>query len=164
MAEPLNWLDEVIIVNESADERVPGDVSVYRSENEALIGIESWWVKDGEGFAFTATGVRLTLGIGPFNEVDIIGREPCPEGPEIVLGWLHALAVATLEARSRAAATGRVFLSEAEEQGALPATVEGLLAYTACPRIPGRDWLPIGCTLLLAVIAVLLMLILLKLT
>lgn len=56
MADRLNWLDEVIIVNDSKEERVAGDVSVYRSEGDALGHMEAWAVADSEVHAFTANG------------------------------------------------------------------------------------------------------------
>jgi hypothetical protein len=163
MATVMNWLDEVVVLNESTDEKVPGDVSVYRSEGDALNAIEGWWVENCEGYAFTATGVRLVLGVGPSGEVIVARREKSPEGPSIVFGWLQALAQTTLEARSRVARNGRSILSGAEEQGALPTTVEGLLAYIGFPCVAPRDWFVPSCLFLLALIAALLVLVLIKL-
>lgn len=162
MVPALNWLDEVVVLNESRDESVPGDVSVYRSEGDALRDIEAWWVENSEGFAFTATGVRLVLAVGPSGEVIVAHREECPEGPAIVLGWLQALAQTTLGARNRVAQNGRAVLSYAEEEGALPTTVEGLLAYIGFPWVAPRDWFIPSCLLLLALIAILLVLVLVK--
>jgi hypothetical protein len=90
-------------------------------------------------------------------------REECAEGPAIVLGWLQALAQTTLEARSRVAGNGRAVLSRAEEEGSLPSSVEGLLAYIGFRWVSPRDWFVPGCLLLLGLIAVLLVLILVKL-
>ena len=158
----LNWLDEVVILNESKDENVPGDISLYRSEGDALNDIEAWWVEDSEGFAFSATGVRLVLGVAPSGEVIVVRREECSEGPAIVLGWLKALAQSTLESRNRVARKGWAILSCAEEERALPTSVEGLLAYIGFPWVAPGDWFVPGCLLLLALIAVLLVLILVK--
>lgn len=72
MVTALDWLDEVILLNESNKEDVPGDISVYRSEGDALNDIEAWWVENSEGFAFTGTGVRLILGVGASGEAIII--------------------------------------------------------------------------------------------
>ena len=162
MATALNWLDEVIVLNESKDEKAPGDVSVYRSEGDAFDDVESWWVENSECFAFTATGVRLILGVES-GAVIVIQREECADGPAIVLGWLQALAQTTLEARNRVAQNGRAILSRAEEGGALPTTVEGLLAYIGFPWVTPRDWFIPGCLSLLVLIAILLVLILMKL-
>jgi hypothetical protein len=163
MVTTSNWLDEVVVLNESKDENVPGDVSVYRSEGDAFRDIEASWVENREGFAFSATGVRLILGVGSSGEVVITRREECGEGAAIVLGWLQALATTTLETRNQVARNGRAILSRAEEAGALPRTVEGLLAYVGFPLVAPRDWVVPGCLLLLALIVVLLVLILVKL-
>ncbi len=103
MATAPDWLDEVVVLNESKDETISGDISVYRSEGDAFRDIEAWWVESAEGFAFTATGMRLALGVGPSGEVIVIRREECSEGPAIVLGWLRVLAQTTLESFSRSA-------------------------------------------------------------
>lgn len=163
MVAALSWLDEVVVLNESKDENVPGDVSVYRSEGDAFNHIEAWWVENSEGFAFSASGVRLILGIGSSGEVIVARREECPEGPAIVLGWVQALAQTTLDARNRVAQNGRAVLSRAEEENALPVTIEGLLAYIGFPWVAPRDWFVPGCLILLALIAGLLVLILVKL-
>ena len=163
MATALNWLDEVIVLNESRDESVPGDVSVYRSVDEGCRAIENWWVENSEGFAFTATGVRLVLGVNAAGEVIVSRREECAEGPAIVLSWLQALAQNTLEARRRAAKKGKTILSRAEQVDALPKSVEGLLAYIGFPWLATRDWFAPGCLLLSALIAVVLVLVLAQL-
>jgi hypothetical protein len=162
MVTALDWLNEVVVFNESRDESVPGDVSVYRSDGDACANIEGWWVENSEGFAFTATGVRLVLGVGASGKVIVTRREECSEGPAIVLGWLQALAQTTLEARNRVAQNGRAILSRAEEDGALPTRVEGLLAYIGFPWVAPRNWFVPSCLLLLALIAILLVAILVK--
>lgn len=55
------WLADIVVVNENRDEATVGDVSVYRSVGEACRALEHWWVENGEGFAFTASGDRLVL-------------------------------------------------------------------------------------------------------
>lgn len=163
MVTALNWLDEVVVLNESQEENVPGDISVYRSEGDACRDIEAWWVENSEGFAFSATGVRLVLGVTPTGEVIVARREVCPEGPAVVLSWLRALAQTTLEARYEVARNGRTILSRAEDEKALPTNVEGLLAYIGFPWVAPRNWFIPGCLLLLALIAGLLLLIVVKL-
>lgn len=158
----MSWLDEVIVVNESKDERTPGDVSIYRSEGDAFTHLEAWWVENAEGFVFTASGVRLILGVGLSGEVIVARREADPEGPDIVLGWLRALAQVTLEARNRVAQNGKAILSQAEEQGALPTTLEGLLAYIGFTWVAPRDWFMPSCLWLLITVAVLLVIILIN--
>lgn len=158
-----NWLDEVVVLNESKDENSPGDVSIHRSEGDALAGLEDWWVENSEGFAFTASGVRLVLAVGPSGGVFVERREACPEGAAIVLGWLQALGRTTLEARHRVAREGKAVLTGAEEEGVLPETAEGLIAYIGLPWVRPRDRFVPGCLLLLALIAALLLLILVKL-
>ena len=162
MDPALNWLDEVIIVNESNDERIAGDVSVYRSEGDALNNLEAWWVENSEGHAFSATGNRLVLGVGASRMVVVVRREECREGPEIVLECLRSHARDVLQARQRQAQEGRAILSRAEEEGQLPTSVEGLVAYIGFPWTKGPDRFFPGCLLLLAIIVVLLAVIVLE--
>ncbi len=163
MTTSLNWLDEVVLLNESKWENVAGEVSVYRSEGDALNDLEASWVEKCEGYAFTATGIRLVLAVGSWGQVIVSRREECAEGPAIVFGWMQALAQVTLEARDRESRRGWAVLSRAEEEGALPTTLEGLLAYAGLPWPAGRDWFAPGCLLLLTIIAALLGLVLIKL-
>ena len=162
MEKAPSWLDEVVLVNESNDERVAGDLTLHRSEDEVCLHLEAWWVEQGKGFAFSASGLRLVLGVGEKGEVIVAARERCAEGPEIVLGWLRALAERMLELRNEAARDGRALLSRAEEQGVLPETVEGLIAYVGLPPLQRRDWFAPSCLLLLATIAGLLVWILVE--
>ncbi len=46
-----DWLDDVIVLNESADEKRAGRVSMHRSIDDALETLEPAWVEDGEDFA-----------------------------------------------------------------------------------------------------------------
>lgn len=156
MSAACNWLDEIVIVNESTQERLPGDVSLYRSVGDACEALEWWWVRDGQGHAFTASGVRLVLAAEPDGPVTIDRREACSDGPAIVLSWLQSLAADALQARKRVAQQGRAVLSEAEERGALPTTVEGLIAYIGLPWTAPRNRFVPGCLALLATIALLL--------
>lgn len=157
-----SWLNDIIIVNESTEERLPGDVALYRGAGDACNALEYWWVRDGEGYAYTASGFRLVLAAEPDGPITIDRREDCPDGPAIVLSWLQSLAESTLEARKRVAQNGRAILSEAEERGALPTTVEGLIAYIGLPWVAPRNWFVPGCLLLLATIAMLLAAVLIK--
>ncbi len=163
MDSRLDWLDEVVLLNESRSVDVAGDVSIYRSESEACAAIEDWWVTNSEGFAFTATGVRLVLGIGPKGAVIIVRREPSPEGPAIVRAWLEALVQTTLSARRMVASEGKLHLSEAEVAGALPTSVEGMIAYVGFPWIPPNNKFAFGCLALLATIATLLTVLVIRL-
>lgn len=98
---------------------------------------------------------RLVLDI--CGEIVLISSiEDCPEGPEIVHEWLRSHAQAVLEARRRHAQKGRTILSRAEEEGHLPTSTEGLLAYIGFPWTSGPNWFFPGCLLLLAIIAALL--------
>lgn len=163
MSAPTNWLDEIVVVNESKEERQSGDVSIYRSMGDACAALEHWWVRNGEGFAFTASGVRLVLSAEQGGPVTVASQEECPEGPAIVLSWLVSLAETTLQARRKVAQDGRVILSEAENAGALPTTVEGLIAYIGLPWVAPRNWFMPSCLALLAIIAVMLAALLTKL-
>ncbi len=124
-----DWLADIIIVNESGDERRPGDVMVFRSAGEMSGYLEHWWVEEGYGFAFTAAGERLTLGVDGEERVVVADRQVVPEGEKIVLGWLRASAAARLDARRAKAAKRKAVLGASEMRGQLPASIEGLIAY-----------------------------------
>jgi hypothetical protein len=129
-----DWLADIVIVNESGDERTPGDVGVFRSAGELCGHLEHWWVEEGYGFAFTAAGERLTLDVDGKERVIVAGREDVSDGTEIVRGWLHASAAAILDARKAKAAKGRAVLGTAEGRDQLPASIEGLIAYVGFNR------------------------------
>jgi hypothetical protein len=124
-----DWLANIVVVNESRDESTAGDVSVFRSAGEACRSLEHWWVENGEGFAFTATGDRLTLGVDDKNRVIATGQHDTPGGREVVLAWLRAHAATVLDARRAKAERGKATLSRSEERGLLPTSIEGLIAY-----------------------------------
>jgi hypothetical protein len=159
MSAPTNWLEEVVILNDSngseINENIPGDVSIYRSEGDALRELEPWAVEHSQIFAFNAAGKRLILGLDDAGQVIIARRDECPDGSEIVLKWLNSLAQSIVDARVRVAQKGRVVLSEYEEAGVIPTTVEGLIAYIGFPWTGPRNWFAPGCLLLLALNAVL---------
>ncbi|MFB0874615.1 MULTISPECIES: hypothetical protein [unclassified Sphingobium] len=159
MSAPPNWLEEVVILNDSngsdIDESIPGDVSIYRSEGDALRELEPWAVEHSHIFAFNAAGKRLVLGVSEAGQVIIARREGCPDGSKIVLKWLTFLAQSIVDARVRVAQKGRVVLSTYEEAGLIPTTVEGLIAYIGFPWTGPRNWFAPGCLLLLALNAAL---------
>jgi hypothetical protein len=126
-------LTDIVVVNESRDLRVAGDVSVFRSARDACSYLEHWWVQDGEGFVFSATGERLLLSTAG-TAVIIIGKEAVSDGAEIVRNWLEATAVAVLAARRHRAARGKLVLSPSEELGQLPTSMEALLGYVGFTR------------------------------
>jgi hypothetical protein len=124
-----DWLADIVVVNESRDEATAGDVSVFRSAGEACSWLEHWWVENGQGFAFTAAGDRLMLGVDDKDRVIVTSQQDTPGGAEVVLGWLRAYAVAVLDARRAKAEKGKATLSRSEEREQLPTSVEGLIAY-----------------------------------
>jgi len=123
------WLDDVVIVNESRDERQAGDVSIFRNAMEACGWLEHWWVENGEGFAFTAAGDRLMLAADNNDRVYVADRQEVADGSEIVRGWLLATATALLETRRAKVGKGKLHFGAAEKNGELPASIEGLIAY-----------------------------------
>jgi len=124
-----NWLSEIVVVNESSAEEVPGDVSIFRHAEDACAWLEHWWVEDKEGFAITAAGHRIELGLGAKQDVIIAGVEDVPSGVEVVRAWLHSLASVILAERTRKAKKGKLRLSPSEAHGHLPTSSEGLIAY-----------------------------------
>ena len=83
---------------------------------------------DREGFVLTATGEQAKLGLKDGRVVPI-GCEPLVGGGAIVERWLTAAASTVLAARRERAQRGRAVLSPSEQKGALPTSLEGLLAY-----------------------------------
>lgn len=124
-----NWLSEIVVVNESSEEAVAGDVSIFRHADDACAWLEHWWVEDKEGFAITAAGHRIELGVGAKQNVIVSGVEEVPTGIDVVRSWLHSVASGVLEERTRKANKGRFRLSPSEVDGQLPTTSEGLIAY-----------------------------------
>lgn len=138
MADTLPPLDHIIVVNESTDEAVAGDVSVFRNEDAACGHLEHWWVEDGEGFAFTAAGQRVILGVDDRDRVIVTAKENAADGQSIVRKWLEAHASAVLARRAKASKRGlfgrRPVLSDYEQRGEVPASIEGLIAYVGFDR------------------------------
>ena len=126
-------LADIVIVNESRDEATAGDVTVFRSAEAACAWLEHWWVENGEGFAFTASGERLTLGVET-DRVIVVSRQSASGGRTLVHRWLRVAATAVLEARRVKDARGKLVLSQAEQDGRLPASVEELVAYVGFTR------------------------------
>ena len=122
-------LADIVVVNENRDEAIAGDVTIFRNAEAACGWLEHWWVEDGEGSAFTASGDRLTLGVDDRDCVVVIAREATPDGAALVHNWLHAAATAVLEAKRIKAARGKVALSQSEQEGRFPTSVEELIAY-----------------------------------
>lgn len=129
-----NWLEDIVVINESRDEIVAGDILVFRSQGEACSRLEHWWVASGEGVAFTASGKRLALSVDGERKVVVTGQQTEPDGSETVLRWLQAYAAAILEARRIKAKNGHAYLSRCEELGDLPSSIEGLVAYVGFTR------------------------------
>jgi len=123
------WLNDIVLINESNDESVAGDVGIFRSVGEACRYLEDWWVRDQEGFAFTASGERLVLAVHASNRVVVNRREVCTNGQTVVQNWLKHSAASVLAARTIRSTKGKVALAPFEESGQLPDTVEGLIAY-----------------------------------
>ena len=114
----------------AATRQPPATSLCFATPGEACASLEHWWVENGEGFAFTAAGVRLALGVDERNSrVIVTGQQAAPNSVEVVKGWLHAYASAVLEARRAKAGNGKAVLSPSEERGQLPTSIEGLIAY-----------------------------------
>jgi hypothetical protein len=120
-------LAEIVVVNENRNETTAGDVTVFRNADAACSWLEHWWVEDGEGSAFTASGERLTLGVDNRGRVIVTDRQATPDGARLVQNWLHAAAAAVLGARRAKAARGKIILSPSE--GRLATSVEELVTY-----------------------------------
>ena len=121
------WLSDIVLISESEDENIAGDVSIFRSFGEACRYLEHWWVEESHGFAITAMGERLILGVEN-RAVIVVSREAKPR-PELVLECWKPTADALLEARESKAIKGKAILSGFEVARLLPNSTEGLIAY-----------------------------------
>lgn len=123
-----NWLDDVIVVNESGDLCVAGDVQIYRNEGDVGRQLEDWYVNEVDHLALTGTGRKATLGLR--HMVVVVERlEPFAEGPALLYVWLRSTAQHLLSVRMERAHKGKGHLGSLEAEGVLPETVEGLIAY-----------------------------------
>lgn len=111
-------LDDVTLINESRSEFIPGDVTIFRTPEEACRWLEAWWVRDREGSALTANGDRLWL--LPTDRVSVRLREPHPEGEQIVRLWLAHTAADVQRAR--------------KDARPLPTALRDLVAYVGFHR------------------------------
>lgn len=127
MSDAANWLDHVIVVNESNDPAVAGDVQIYLNEDAVSRHLEHWYVHE-KHLALTGTGQKAKLGLR--DELVVIERvEPFPAGPALLNSWLKITAEHVLSARVVRSRKGNLQPGALEEQGALPTTIEGLIAY-----------------------------------
>jgi len=77
MNETPNWLDDVVVVNESSDPTIAGYIQTYRSEGDVGRQLEHWYVSDVDHLALTGTRPKATL--GPRDELVVVERvEPLP--------------------------------------------------------------------------------------
>ena len=77
--------------------------------------------------------------------------------------WLEALVRTTLSTRRRLASEGKSHLSQAELAEALPTSVEGMVAYVGFPWVSPNNGFALGCIALLAIIATLLIVLVVRL-
>ncbi len=82
-------LADVTLVNESAQEDAPGDVTLFRTTADACAHLEPWWVDDEEGFVINGAGQRILLGHENGRVVPRL-RLDAPGGPGLVAAWLQA--------------------------------------------------------------------------
>ena len=129
MTKCSKWLHDVVLVNESRALDLPGDITLFRSEGDACGHLEPWWVAKGEGFALSGAGEQVVFGVKG-NSVVVAERKAARAEDEAILkALLTAAAAAVLAARRKRAERGRAVLGVQEQDGLLPATTEGLIAY-----------------------------------
>ena len=104
---------------------------LFRNAHDACSHLEHWWVEERYGSARAATGDRLVLAVDSRKSVVVDRRKPCAQGANLVQLWLRSSAEALLAARRVKAGSGQnaATLGEAERDGVLPETIEGLIAY-----------------------------------
>lgn len=128
MSNAPNWLDDVIVVNESGDPTVATELQIYRNEGDVGRQLEHWYVSDVEHLALTGTGRKAILGLQ--GKLVVVERvEPFVEGPAMLNDWLRATAHQLLSVRTERARKRKGRLGNLEAKGILPESVEGLIAY-----------------------------------
>lgn len=130
-----SWLSDVAVFNESEQYDVPGDISIYRNIEEMCSGMEAWMVEDGGiGFSLNGLGQTIKLEMDGEQAVGSIVVETKPDQITLAI-WLKHAAKGVQEARLIKSRKKPWLLwsppaiGTAEAEGALPDTIEGLLAY-----------------------------------
>ena len=133
--QSVSWLSDVAVFNESQEYAVPGDVSIYRNIEELCSGMEAWMVDDGGiGFALNGLGQTIELEMDGENAEGVVVDASESDLATLKI-WLRSAAESVQEARAIKSRKKPHFfwsppsLGNAEAQGVLPNTVEGLLAY-----------------------------------
>lgn len=130
-----SWLHDVAVFNESPENALPGDISIYRSIEEMCSGMEAWMVEGGGiGFCLNGLGQAVQLYSEGDQAVGSVVDEAKPDLDTLTI-WLRHVAKDVQQARLAKCNKRSWFtwsptiLGKAEAQGSLPDTVEGLLAY-----------------------------------
>lgn len=131
----MSWLSDVAVLNESNEYAVPGSISTYRNISEMCSSLEAWMVEDGGiGFALNGLGQTIKLEIEGEQVVGSVVEDSEPDLVTLTI-WLRSAAEAVQEARKSKSQKKPWFfcsppmIGKAEVAGAMPDTIEGLLAY-----------------------------------
>ena len=136
MSKPVhkNWLADVAVLNSNPRFNEPGDVQIFRNISDMCSELEPWFVEEQEGYALNGNGEPIELttdGDVVFGKV-VLGEEP---EVSVLKEWLVSAAKSLRDARIyKADKPGIKFfastqIGEAERQGILPTSIEGLIAY-----------------------------------
>ena len=133
-----DWLADVVVINDTDAYGLAGDVQIFRNVGELIDYLESWYVEENhEHYILTGTGRPMKLGLeersswrGTWKDIVVAddGAEQ-PSDVETLMTWLTAMAEHLRGLRQKQAEKGKVVLGDREKDGALPSTVEGLIAY-----------------------------------
>jgi hypothetical protein len=116
-----------VVVNESDDVHVAGDVQVYRNATDMSHQLEHWYV-DVPHLALDGLGRRAVLG-STGDRIIIERLEDYADGRALLQTWLLSTARSRQAARAERARRKHFVLGAAETSGTLPTTIEGLIAY-----------------------------------
>lgn len=115
----MDWIEDIVVVNENGDPNVAGDVMIFRSAGDACRYVEPWYVEQEAFLALSGTGEQVVFGVR--DDVVIVERRASfSGGRDLLLAWLSAKAQHRLKVRAERAL---------EATGVLPDTIEGLVAY-----------------------------------
>lgn len=123
-----HWLADVVILNESSDRDIAGDVSIFRSFGDAELKLEPWYVLDecffalnglGQVLEFTTDHGRTLAKVTDATATDI----------ETLRNWLSATAEHYRDVRAEKSKKRKCAPGVQEAKGILPTSIEGLIAF-----------------------------------
>jgi hypothetical protein len=122
------------VLNEGSSFFIPESVEVFRTLADMCATLEPWYVEEKCGYALTGSGVPIELTTDGISVSCKVLDDEKPE-TDVLTCWLAHSANSLREARLYKSKRRGLFfvnrptLGSAEQEGLLPHSIEGLLAY-----------------------------------